>query len=98
MFSDVNNDADALRKLNHESKESKENDILHDKLYEQWTKKEQTDGSKQSNDEQIIDVSAKMESDIKVEVLRIVFLILIFSASKRSQTLAAYDKLAVEFS
>ena len=66
MFSDVNNDAEILRELNHESKETKENDILHDELYERWSKKAQ------ANDEQIIDVAAKMESDVKVEVVRIV--------------------------
>ena len=82
MFSDVNNDADILRELNHESKETKESDDLHDELYEQWSKNEQNDDSEESNDEQIIDVSAKMESDIKVEVLRIVLLILIYFPSK----------------
>ena len=79
MFSDVNNDAEILRELNHESKETKENDILHDELYERWSKKAQ------ANDEQIIDVAAKMESDVKVEVVRIVFSYFeIFYAPKKS--------------
>ena len=67
-----------LRELNHESKETKEADILHDKLYERWSKKEQ------ANDEQIIDVAAKMESDVKVEVVRMVcFLFWTFPCSQK---------------
>ena len=91
MFSDVNNDADVLRELNHESKETKESDTLHDELYEQWSKNEQNDDSEQSDDEQIIDVSAKMESDVKVEVLRIVSLTSIYSVTKQRSFLTVKE-------